>query len=230
MFYLIVRLICGISNDKCRIVNIIKDGEDIMALFPIREADILLLAEQITSGLNTNPQMFPLPPVDTGQLSDTIKAVSDSKSNAAQALSAYKSALKAKDELVEKLVGMMKKDLRYAEDITDFNDEKLKQLGWSARKKRGKLKLPGQCIELKIDYQSNGVVILKWEKPVDGGKVQYYEVSRNVGGKGWEPAGSSAFNQMTLTDQPAKVNIEYVVAAVNKRGTGKESNIAEMGS
>jgi hypothetical protein len=36
--------------------------------------------------------------------------------------------------------------------------------------------------------------------------------------------------ELILTDQPAKVNIEYVVAAVNKRGTGKESNIAEMGS
>ncbi|MDD5459187.1 MAG: hypothetical protein PHF37_07330 [Phycisphaerae bacterium] len=99
-----------------------------------------------------------------------------------------KRSLTEKDEKLAELVDMMKKNIRYADNTTDFNNDKLKLLGWSARKRRGKLQPPGQCMGLKVRYQAGGVIILEWKKPADGGRVRFYEMLRRVdGGIGSSP-------------------------------------------
>ncbi len=49
---------------------------------------------------------------------------------------AVEAATTAKDEALEELVEAMKSDIRYAENTVDFDDDKLKLIGWAGRKER----------------------------------------------------------------------------------------------
>ncbi|MBN1943224.1 MAG: hypothetical protein JW849_08015 [Phycisphaerae bacterium] len=50
----------------------------------------------------------------------------------------------------------MKSDLRYAENTVDYDDEKLKLIGWAGRYKSTPLAVPGQCRLLEIIKQGEG--------------------------------------------------------------------------
>jgi hypothetical protein len=199
-----------------------------MARFPIPEAQIINLATKLASGLKNNTDMFPNTPVSPEILETTVSEMFQCRHNVDQALAGYKQALREKDEKLVQLIAMMKKDIRYAEDAVDFNDEKLKTLGWSARRRRGKMPPPGQVAELEVGYNAGGVAILKWKKPDNGGKILAYEVLRDINASGWQVIGSSVFEEIMLTDQPAGKKMEYKVRAVNKTGKGLESNTVEV--
>ena len=44
----------------------------------------------------------------------------------------------------------MKADIRYAENTVNFDDDKLKIIGWAGRKERTPLAPPGQELEYRI--------------------------------------------------------------------------------
>ena len=53
--------------------------------------------------------------------------------------------LTEKGEALETLTERMRVVLRYAEDAVKFDSAKLKNLGWSGRKPRAELDIPGQA-------------------------------------------------------------------------------------
>ncbi len=123
----------------------------------------------------------------------------------------------------------MKADIRYAENTVDFDDDKLKLIGWAGKKAKTPLAPPGQTRLLEAPKQGNGWVFLDWKAPADGGKPKAYKVQRRVVGAEpvsdrWKDVATAILSEITLVDQPEKTELEYRVIAVNKAGEGPESN------
>ncbi len=199
-----------------------------MPRFPKNQADIVALAELINAGLKDNPAIFPAPPVSW--LMIRIKKVQfvGVRGLALSASAAAEEAITAKDEALQELIEAMKADIRYAENTVDFDDDKLKLIGWAGKKAPTALPAPGQSRLLEAPKQGGGWVFLDWKQPADGGKPAAYKVQRRVGGGGpdgaWADVATAILSEITLVDQPEKTEIEYRVIAINKAGEGTPSN------
>ena len=72
----------------------------------------------------------------------------------------------------------MKTDIRYAKNTVNYDDDKLKLVGWVGRKAATPLVVPGQTCLLEVPKQGAGWVFLDWKKPSDGGAVSTYKAMR----------------------------------------------------
>lgn len=198
-----------------------------MARFPITEADIVALAQAMESGLADNVAVYPAPPVAPLDLSALISAYTSAKNAAIAAQAAAEDATTSKDEALEDLADAMKSDIRYAENTVDFDDDKLKLIGWAGRKERTPLAPPGQARLLEAPKQGEGWVFLDWKAPIDGGAPAAYKVMRRERPAGpWEDAATAVITEATLVEQPRGKELEYRIIAVNKAGDGEPSNTA----
>ena len=128
-------------------------------------------------------------------------------------------------EALEELAGAMKKDLRYAENTVDYNDEQLKLLGWAGRKEPTPLTEPGQTNLLHVVKQGEGWINLEWKAPSEGGKPSAYKVMRRERPAGaWQDVYTAVTTEATLVEQPRGIELEYRIIAVNKAGEGEPSN------
>lgn len=84
---------------------------------------------------------------------------------------------------IEKFFGMLI-FIRYAENTTDFDDDKLKLIGWAGKAAAPPLALPGQARLLEAPRQDAGWVFLDFKSPADGGKVSA-ETDPKVHGRMW---------------------------------------------
>ena len=73
-----------------------------------------------------------------------------------------------KDDALFDLAEAMKTDIRYAENTVNYNDDKLKLIGWAGRNAATPLAVPGQTHLLEAPKQGAGWLFLDWEKPGDG--------------------------------------------------------------
>jgi len=55
------------------------------------------------------------------------------------------SAIADKEAAIEELIDALKSDIRYAENKVDFDDDKLKLIGWAGKKNPTPLAIPGQA-------------------------------------------------------------------------------------
>ncbi|GAH11786.1 unnamed protein product, partial [marine sediment metagenome] len=134
-------------------------------------------------------------------------------------------ATTAKDDALEELVEAIKTDIRYAENTVDFDDDKLKLIGWAGKKTKTPLNPPGQAHLLEAPKQGEGWVFLDWKTPVDGGRPKAYKVQRRLrSGGSWENVATAILTEATLVDQPQKQELEYRIIAINKAGDGEPSN------
>ena len=198
-----------------------------MPRFPKKEADIVALAEQLYAGLRANVAIYPRPPVRTLFLRwNTMKYLSFR--DTAMAKQAFAQAATAtKDEVLADLVDSMKDDIRYAENTVDFDDDKLKLIGWAGRKTATALAIPGQARLLEAPRQGEGWVFLDWKKPADGGRPAAYKVMRRERPAGlWEEVATAVITEATLVEQPRGKELEYRIVAVNRAGDGEPSNTA----
>lgn len=196
-----------------------------MARFPIQQASVLQLAEAMGAGLAANAAVYPAPPVAAADLAAQLSACRSAFEAVAAARAAYDLALAQKDEQLVRLTGMMKKDLRYAENTTGFDDDKLKMLGWAGKKAPSAMAVPGQVRKLRAVEQGTDCVTLRWIAPVDGGKPAAYEIFRRDGtSDAWAHVGVSMTTTLQLPDQPRHIDLEYRVTALNKTGSGPVSN------
>ena len=132
-----------------------------------------------------------------------------------------------KDDALEDLVDAMKDDIRYAENTVDYDDDKLKLIGWAGRSTATALAVPGQARLLEAPRQGEGWVFLDWKKPADGGRPAAYKVMRRERPAGpWEEVATAVITEATLVDQPRGKEFEYRIVAVNKAGDGEPSNTA----
>ena len=196
-----------------------------MASFPKREAEILALALALKRGLQTNMPLFPFPPVSVPNLDSRRATYLMRQDTALAAAAAAEAATTAKDEALEALADAMKADLRYAENTVNFDDDKLKLIGWSGRKAAASLTPPGQPRLLEAPRQGEGWVFLDWKPPADGGRSAAYTIERRERPAGsWQTVATAIETEATLVDQTRGAELEYRIIAVNKAGAGPESN------
>ena len=198
-----------------------------MARFPITEADVLALAQAMGSGLTANAAVYPAPPVAPVALTTLMSVYTTAKNTAIAAQAAAEQATVDKDDVLEDLIDAMKDDIRYAENTVDYDDEKLKLIGWAGRKAAAPLAAPGQARLLEAPRQGEGWVFLDWKKPAGGGRPAAYKVMRRERPAGpWEEVATAVISEATLVDQPRTKELEYRIIAVNKAGDGEPSNTA----
>lgn len=202
--------------------------------FPISEPEINALAEEMKAGLIANTAIYPSPPVSTADLQAAIDVYEAAKNLTVENKARYGESVRAKDEALATLKNHMKTDLRYAENTVNFNDGKLMLLGWSGRRARHSLKVPGQPRSLEAPRQGEGWLYLDWKKPADSGKVTVYKIQRRTASGGgdkmqpasdnWVDIATAMETEITLKDQPRGVEFEYRIVAINKAGTSYPSN------
>jgi len=198
-----------------------------MARFPRTEAEVVALAEAMISGLADNAAVYPAPPVLPADLTTLISAYTVVKNDSIAAQAAAEQATADKDDALEDLVEAMKSDIRYAENTVDFDDDKLKLIGWAGKKAATALQPPGQSRLLEAPKQGDGWVFLDWKAPIDGGTPSAYKVMRRERPAGpWEEVATAVISEATLVEQPKGKELEYRIVGVNKAGDGEPSNTA----
>jgi len=198
-----------------------------MARFPKKEAEIAALAERLWRGLWSNRPIYPQPPVSPWLIRIKSMIYSSRRDNFIAKQAAAEQATTAKDEVLEELVEAMKVDIRYAENTVDFDDDKLKLIGWAGKKVATPLARPGQVRLLEAPKQGAGWVFLDWKAPFDGGKPKAYKIQRRNRDNGsWSDVATAIISEATVVEQPQKQELEYRVIAVNKAGEGSPSNTA----
>ena len=115
-----------------------------MARFPRTEPEVVALAQAMVSGLTANVATYPAPPVLPAALTTLVSAYTAAKNAAIAAIAAAEAATGTKDDALESLTDAMKSDIRYAENKVDYDDDKLKLIGWSGNKTPTALAPPGQ--------------------------------------------------------------------------------------
>lgn len=196
-----------------------------MARFPKQEAQIPALAELMVNGFKENLVIFPSPPVTWISLNLKKLFYYIKRDAALAAHAAAETANTDKEVALEALVAAMKSDLRYAENTVNFDDDKLKLIGWAGKKAKTPLAIPGQPRLLEAPKQGDGWLFLDWKQPADGGKPNAYTIQRRHRPDGpWADVATAILTETTLVAQPKQTELEYKVIAVNKAGTGPESN------
>ncbi len=196
-----------------------------MARFPRTEPEVVALAEAMITGLTANAVLYPAPPVAVLDLTAAKTAYITALNAAIAAAAAAEAATTAKDDVLEDLTDAMKSDIRYAENTVDFDDDKLKLIGWAGKKAPTPLAIPGQTRLLEVPRQGDGWVFLDWKAPIDGGAPAAFKVMRRERPAGaWEDVATAVITEATLVDQPKGKELEYRIIAVNKAGEGEPSN------
>ncbi len=200
-----------------------------MPRFPKKEAEIAALAEQLWRGLLDNNAIFSQPPVHPMLIRIRKIIYQSRRDNFLAAQAAAEQATTGKSEALEELIEAMKADIRYAENTVNYDDDKLKLIGWAGKKAKTPLTPPGQTRLLEAPKQGKGWLFLDWKAPADGGKPKAYKVQRRVVGvepvsDRWDDVATAILSEITLVDQPERTELEYRVIALNKSGEGQASN------
>jgi len=197
--------------------------------FPRREAEIAELADLIVSGMMTNSDDFPSPPIPPAKLKQTLDAYVEAHNDTVMARAAFAETVAVKDKALKNLVRDMKLQLSYAEHAVGFNNSKLKAVGWRKRKEPTPMSPPGSARNLDVKREGPGWVSLDWKKPEDGGPVAYYQIQVRHHGKGaWRDDARCFETATVLKGQERGVELEYHVVTVNKAGEGLPSNVVTV--
>ncbi len=186
---------------------------------------IVELGNDMVTGFTENPAIYPDPPVSTLDLVAMLSGCVTTHNASVAAQAAAEQATADKNEAFGNLIDAMKSDLRYAENTVNYEDDKLKLIGWAGRKQRTPLVAPGQTRMLEATRQGAAWVFLDWKAPSDGGKPAAYKVMRRERDGGtWASIATAMITEVTLVDQPRGKELEYQIIAVNKAGDGEPSN------
>lgn len=196
-----------------------------MASFPRTESEVIALAQTIIAGLEANPTVFPTPPFDSTTLTSRVNMYNSAQTSVVAAQAQAAQAVATKTSAYDDLSNVMKAVLRYAETATDYDDAKLKLLGWGGRAPRTALTAPGQPRTLSAPDRGETSIMLQWGEPLNGGKVQAYCVQRRERPEGaWQNVATALDTAVMLMDQPRGKAWEYRVTAINKAGESMASN------
>lgn len=199
-----------------------------MAQFPRNEADITELARMVAAGLEQNPGLYPEPPAPPADLRVALERYHDADREVREALVTLQQRYDARRAALAEVVGLTKADLRYAEYTARYDGAALGMLGWGGRRKRQRLRPPGQVLGFRIVRQDLDSVALVWDKPVDGGRPAAYRIEcRRAGEDAWRIEGSAVDTSITLNNQERGVQLTYRAIAINRAGEGMESAVAE---
>nr|VFK15741.1 MAG: Fibronectin type III domain-containing protein [Candidatus Kentron sp. LPFa] len=199
-----------------------------MANFPRKESEVLILSREMVAGFNAHTDLYSAPLVSTADLAASIDTYLDNKNAELAARAAWEKTVKDKNEALKILMSNMKKDLRYAEIVSDFDDAQLRLLGWGGRKARKNLEAPGEARSLRIVAQGEGWITLEWKSPSDGGgAIAAYRIERKdpqADEREWDEVGTATGTDTMISKQERGKKWEFRVLAFNKAGAGEPSN------
>lgn len=198
-----------------------------MPKFPIKEADVVALAETMVSGLTVHAADFPS--VAVADLSTALTNYKNQRQSQEDAKSQAQIATVTKDVRLEDLVELMKNDLKLSEVDVAADPTKLTEIGWAPRSEPQPIVAPGSPTELHPIAEGQGTIWLKWEKPSNGGPVRNYIIECRQQAEGgefgaWMLANTTYNCEINLADQPMNVRLEYRVKAANAAGESLPSN------
>nr|VFK15730.1 MAG: hypothetical protein BECKLPF1236A_GA0070988_1013110 [Candidatus Kentron sp. LPFa]VFK31724.1 MAG: hypothetical protein BECKLPF1236C_GA0070990_101479 [Candidatus Kentron sp. LPFa] len=180
--------------------------------FPRKESDILRLAQEMVTGFDAHTDIYPAPLVSAADLTTDVDAYHAARGAEMTARAEWEKTVTAKNEILQTLIENMKRDIRYAKNIVDFDDAQLRLIGWGGRKPRQSLPPPGQVRSLEIAAQDEGSITLDWKAPNEGGAVAAYRVERSespcrgnkMGGNG-RHHGSRDFDHEAGTGEAVRI-------------------------
>jgi len=199
-----------------------------MATFPLKESEIVALAETMVGGLTAHAADFPSVTVAT--LSTALANYKNQRQTQENAKSQAQIATVTKDDKLETLVELMKNDLKLSEVDVASDPEKLTEIGWKPRSEPQPIIAPGSPTDLHPTSEGQGMIWLNWEKPANGGTVRNYIIERRQqaqsGGEfgAWVLCNTTYNREIRLTEQPETVRLEYRVKAANTAGESMPSN------
>ncbi|MCP4710695.1 MAG: fibronectin type III domain-containing protein [Planctomycetes bacterium] len=192
--------------------------------FPRQQAKISQLANEMLYGFFGH--MADFPHINVFKIFNGIRdyKLARDKSNKARARALL--ATSAKQASFKTLKTIMKQSLKRSTVDTADHPEKLALIGWSAADRSSTSTPPGAPWNLNAQStDSRGSVILSWQKPTHGGPVFNYLIQRRRADHSqWEPVTIAYQNQITLTNQPQDIQLEYLIIAANKSGSSPPGN------
>ena len=206
-----------------------------MAAFPKTETKVNELARTMISGLQQHPQLFPSATEAMRMALD--ESISDFRAAIearAQAKAAVKNTMVTKDAAQAAMEENMHKIIRAAEFDCINQPTNLEYIGWSGRKEPTPLAAPAQPRELEAFKEGPGVLTLKWLRPAGGGMPGNYKIQRSDQPAGggipgpWTLIATSYLINITLSDQPRGIEMQYRVIASNPAGDSMASSIATV--
>ena len=198
-----------------------------MANFPRTEAEVYMLSQKVKAGLESSAQMFPDPPVATADMQHLLDALENAQSAVNAARAAAEAATESKLAAMSALAAATKKNIRYAENTANFEDEKLKFIGWGSRRPKTKAQLPAQPMCVVARHCGDGQIELSWDIPAGSSKPLCYRVERLVKGcVKWEIAATSVEKSIIIEAENENLNAQWRVIAINRAGESMQSNVA----
>ena len=196
-----------------------------MPEFPHKESEIIALADALWKGLLGNIAIYPSPPVSVAAIRVKNQTFTTLRNASIQAHAVAESATATKDETLADLIDAMKDDLRYAENTVDYDDAKLKLIGWGGKSVPTPQPTAGQPRLLEAVKQGAGWLTLDWKPPAEGRKPTVYKIMRRERPEGaWQNIAASVETEITLTAQPRFIELEYRIIAANRTGDSEPSN------
>ena len=202
-----------------------------MPKFPIRESEVLALAEGMIAGYLESPTVFPS--ANPTELQAKLDAYHTAKSEQTELQAKAIMATEHKDNTQRALEEFMTTQLRQSEVDTKADPAALNLIGWGPKKPAQPSDPPGQPRLLEAVVQGQTSILLDWKPPMrgTGGTVRTYLVERREQTPGgvigdWHQAAIALETEAHLTDQPRGLQLEYRVLAVNVGGNSVPSNTA----
>ncbi|HOQ04285.1 MAG TPA: hypothetical protein PKY88_03605 [Anaerohalosphaeraceae bacterium] len=91
----------------------------------------------MVSGLTSKAAIYPASPVLPAALTTLVSVYTTAKNAAIAAQARAENATAVKDDVQEDLSDAMKSDIRYAENTVNYDDDKLKLIGWAGKSSPG---------------------------------------------------------------------------------------------
>ena len=208
-----------------------------MAYFPVKENDVVALAEQMIAGYTAHPADFPSidPLTDLVALQAALDAYQADKQTQEDAKSQAQIATVTKTTQLDELAELMKNDLKLSEVDVAANPEKLTEIGWGPKAAPVSISAPNTPSSLVPVFEGDGIVELEWDKPsVDPNRpVGTYIVQRRDQAAGgefgeWNSVDMVYTHQSRLIGQPTMTRMEYRVIASNPAGQSLPSNTVSV--
>jgi len=207
-----------------------------MPKYPVRQVDVMALAEAMISGYQQHPDMFVN--ADPVLLRSIFDAYNQAAEDQLTAVAKAQIATQAKQTAFERLQKTIKSQLKQSQVDTAGNPENLNYIGWGPRAVAHPVESPGQPMMLESVDEGAGTLTIRWKRPVQGsgGPVRTYIIERRQLASGqsqvddnsrsevWKQAGISLETTVSLKDQPRGVQLEYRTMAINKSGQSEPSN------
>ncbi len=199
-----------------------------MPQFPIADAAVMQLADDIADGIANNPTVFANPPVTPAQLRTTNSECVTALAEQTQAIAIAQAKTNAKNAKFGTLTDAMKALLRWAEGLPGITEAQLRLIKWGKRAAPTALQKPAQCGDFEIVGINGREVDFDWKKPRGGGKAAGYKLMRRAQGtSAWTLHAVVTRDEAEISDLPTGT-WEIAVIAFNDAGDGPVSNSAQL--